>query len=240
MEALGPQGCTINADLDISETQTGLARDVLADAVAEGLSAATAKRQGDWIVFGATVCEITLPQITSEARLTDPDVAAQIADLRELIPSGPPGCYLFDVVDNALEQRAGWDADRANLAWITMTARGLIDGDLAFYSEDPLATPAGFELITDTCAEVKKTETLRAEHDALRQHFGGYIHFLGAQTRCDDAASFDADRAVRLVTPEAPNAFRFLPVIMVTLSAGWWEGMSATQKGTPRPPLCHY
>jgi hypothetical protein len=37
---------------------------------------------------------------------------------------------------------------------------------------------------------------------------------------------------------KAPNAWIGFEITVIAMGAGWYEGMSPTRKGRPRPPLC--
>ena len=70
---------------------------------------------------------------------------------------------------------------------------------------------------TSTCGGGHSTEAMRA-----------VVEMQGG--------SFDSNEA-----PETPiDGFLFFEFDMIARAAGWYEGMSGTSKGVPRPPLCSY
>jgi hypothetical protein len=46
----------------------------------------------------------------------------------------------------------------------------------------------------------------------------------------------DADEQTN---PEV-NAWLWFEFDLISMAAGWRDGMTGTEKGKPRPPLCHY
>lgn len=68
---------------------------------------------------------------------------------------GDLGCFLDgSELMERLQKTRGWDVHRAHLEYIRLIADNLRTGDLAFYKNDPLSTPVGFQVLTGACADV--------------------------------------------------------------------------------------
>jgi hypothetical protein len=44
----------------------------------------------------------------------------------------------------------------------------------------------------------------------------------------------------KLTAGQVSNAWMFFEVKIIGMAAGWFEGISSSSQGIPRPPLCRY
>jgi hypothetical protein len=125
-----------------------------------------------------------------------------------------------------------------------MLGTAVAEGHFAFYSDSPLRTPAGFQLTTGECADDPQMPQIRESHAFLLEHFDTLIRANSAHIACTygaDPLTFELGSiAETLAEGGRPNPWLGLELMVIAMGAGWYEGMSMTEKGTPRPPLCHY
>lgn len=239
------QGCAIGPSTRAAAMEAGFGAEQI-DALAQEESARDgAVSGGGWLVMAPEACTIRMPDIGGAVQLTDPEVAARISAPDAYLDEDSPGCFLDGPLVEALQASRGWDADTANLEYIRLLSRSLISGDLVFYSESILATPMGFQLTTGACADVPLMPKIRRSHEFLTRNFDPIMRGLMANNLCDEGIGgflpHDVNELPGLAEGTATtNAWTPLEAMFVTLGAGWHEGMSATEKGQPRPPLCHY
>ncbi len=250
MAALGPHGCTLSADAGRAAVATGLKAEAVTDAVKAGLDAVTATRQGDWVVFDAAVCTITLPEIESAYDVTSPEILAITSDIDAYAETGDRGCFLQEAA-TMFDTLAGGGRGDGFDAYIRFIGAGLIRGDLRFYGPSPLRTPPSFQVVSGACAEVGNINAIARSHDVLAEGFGGYVRKLGAETACDGsfgsatpmmfAGEMQGAAPDGTVPDDAEiNAWLWFEFDLIAMAAGWHDGMTGTEKGTPRPPLCHH
>lgn len=245
LDYLGGQGCVIGPATRHEVAAAGLAPDVL-DALANKARAnGQADQQGDWLVLSRDLCTIRLPQISPVLKLADPDVRRNFSDKKVGRGGGRPGCYLkTDALLADLQASRGWDADRANSEYIRLVAAALISGDMTIYMDTPVAAPPGFQLLTGECGRVPEIDAMRRDHAVLTGQFDPLIRTLATVTICKKGGHPDIFRSeiASLVISgiRDPNAWRWMELLVIAMGAGWYEGMGATDIGTPRPPFCHY
>ncbi|MFP3382665.1 hypothetical protein [Tritonibacter sp. SIMBA_163] len=169
----------------------------------------------------------------------DPDALAEYMER--------PRCLLGGASEIAseLQQTRGWSQDRSFRAAVALIASGLKQGELTFFSDDILVTPPGYVLTAPACWTPEEQAAITSSHAMLEQHFGMFVRARGAETSCD---TFDVSDALmgreahllwKELAGEAPeNAWIGIEVISGALGAGWFEGASIADRGTPRPPLC--
>ncbi|MBP0614687.1 hypothetical protein [Jiella mangrovi] len=197
---------------------------------------------GSWLVLAPSRCTIEVPQITSEVKPSDPEVTDSLfAD--DEAGKGMPCFVNGDRLYENLQRTRLWDPERAFHAYVDFIAAGLRAGEIAFYSDDPLRTPMGFQLTTGECALRPEIEDIRRDHDFFMTHFDELIRTdaLTAECEADGSPSWKLMRQIE-PTDEAQtkNQWTFMEIKLITMAAGWMEGMSARFRGVPRPPLCHY
>lgn len=238
------QGCAIGPATRILAGNVGLdaaAIDALA-AQAEGEEGTV--RTGDWIVLPPSLCSIRPPEVRSEIRLSDPEVKALTSRIDAYAESGDRGCFIdgLTIMERVQETR-GWDADKANQEYLRFLAENLRSGDLAFYKNDPLSTPVGFQVLTGDCADVPEIDAIQHSQVLRDREFDNLIRADAANVVCgqDDAPSYNfMNLAQERTGGENTNAWMFFEVRTMAMGGGWYFGNSATQKGAPRPPLCRF
>lgn len=249
---MGGQGCTYGVEARALGEAAGFEGSEM-DAMAEAyLLNGQAERHDRWVVLNAEICTIRLPDITPVLSLDDADVAATI----EVVAEDPEwdlrgGCYL-DLRGQDLETSRGWSADDAERARWDLVAAGVISGEIRFFESSFLRTPVTFQVLRGDCAAVGTTAPVAENHRAVVEHFGPYMRRMMAYVPCDQSLSperFDGQIASELqgmsIGDDVPpgdsfNAYLSMEYFFVALAAGWIEGASATERGTPRPPMCHY
>ena len=247
LDFMGGQGCTFGADSRAAAKAAGFDDARIETLIKQALAEGYAERQRDYIVLDVSLCTIRLPEITSAYTVTSPEIRAMTSEPGEM---GEPGCFLrdpptdFDALKGSIPG-AGF-AD-----YITFVGAGLISGDLRFYSPSSLMVPPGFQVLTGDCADVPNIDAIRRSHAFLASGFGDYIRALGAEMPCNAAGfgTLTSDFTARMqgADPAKPledqleiNAWLFFEYEMIAMAAGWHEGMTGTEKGDPRPPICHY
>lgn len=198
---------------------------------------------GGWLVLPPSICQIRLPEVNSLIQFSDPEVIASISapDANE----GEPGCYLSGaILQEQVQKTRNWDKDTAFIENLRFLSASLISGDLAFYSDSPLRTPPGFIVATGECADIPLMPAIKRNHELLVKHFGAFIRENSANTICEYSGSIMSagwqDIADTLTDGKNTNAWLGFEYQLIAMGAGWYEGIGLTNKGTPRPPLCHY
>ena len=195
---------------------------------------------GGWLVMSSTLCKIRPPQVRSELRLSDPEIRSRITAIDEY--EDETGCFLH--ADNLYEEllaTRGWPPEKANTEYLRFLAENLVSGDLAFYSDDPLRTPAGLQLTSGACANVPAIGEIERSHESLIANFDQLIHIDMANVICesDDAPSWKASQLYKdIETFNSSNAWTSAVLRFIAMGAGWIEGITMGHKGIPRPPLC--
>ncbi len=160
-----------------------------------------------------------------------------------------PRCLLGGSTEltRALQQTRGWSPDRSFRAAVALIASGLKQGELTFFSDDILVTPPGFMLTAPACWTSEEEAAIARSHAMLEQHFGMFVRARGAATSCDtnevsnEVIGSEAHLLwMQLAGREPENVWIGFEVFWGALGAGWFEGASFTNKGTPRPPLCRF
>lgn len=261
MEILGGYGCTLSPEsrralLDATHDEADIT--TMSKSL---LERGNAQQEGAYVVFDESVCSIKLPIVKNTASLGDPDIAATISapdhyvgETRKMNEEfgeneSGEGCYLMDT-SAVFDKRAGGVRGAGTVDYIRFLGAHAIAGDLRFYSPNPLKTPISFRVMRGDCAKTQGAEEILANHAYFEKGFGEYVRTLHRTSTCGGGFSTKAMRAVVEMqggsfdsneTPETPiNALLFFEFDMIARAAGWYEGMSGTSKGTPRPPLCTY
>lgn len=251
---LGALGCTVSE----------ASRDALADAgflepytnaiIDDALMRGVARQYGSYVVLDESVCTIRLPEITSRFSVDDPEVRALAPFIREEYSDGErirveEECFLEDPARAFTLFNGGAGPEGFN-DFIAFIGAGIIAGDVRFYTTSPLVTPPGFQIVTGECAEVANIADIQASHAHIASHFGEYVRFVGANTVCGEPVTHEAgvftaemqgyDMDVDISDQPPVNAMLQFEFLFITMAAGWHAGMTGTDRGTPRPPLCHY
>lgn len=256
LDFMGGQGCTFGADRGAVARATGLSIDTINGFIARSLDDGTAVQERDYVVLGEEVCTIRLPAIESGYSVASPEIVALTSPIDAYAADGDPGCFLIDPL-SAFDAMNGGSRGAGFADYIAFVGAGLVSGDVRFYSPSALRTPFGFQSVTGPCAAVPDFEVINRSHAALTTGFGGYIRALGAETLCEGDQSGDlpydnsvmarytaeiqgADPSDKAKDQPRINAWLWFEYELIAMAAGWHEGMTGTDRGRPRPPLCHY
>lgn len=251
LDFMGGQGCTYGPETRAAAVLAGLDEIALVNFMIESEATGLAERYRDWVVLSEEICTIRFPDLAPELALSDPDVEAAITVVEAVEDLGGEGCFLY-LDTQILAESRGWDLDRAERARWQLIAQGIISGEIRFHESSFLRTPITFQVLTGPCANVPTVEPIMANHDAVARNFGPYLRGLMQYVPCDETQTperLDGQIASELqgmsiLDAEAPdpsfNAWATLEYYMIALAAGWIEGASYTERGTPRPPMCHY
>lgn len=237
------QGCAIGPATRDAAIAAGFTAENI-DAFAGAAKAdGKATGEGDWLVLPSETCKIRPPEIKPALKLSDPEVVAAISAI-DAYPD-EPGCFLDHyVLRSSLGKTRGWDADEQIRGYMQLVAASIISGDMTWYSNTPFATPMGFALVNGDCAGVPQINDIKRSHDFLIENFDAIIREMGSQTICenDAAPSYSAHLSDTkwFADGDTPNAWFWFEAMIISFGAGWQEGMTATEKGIPRPPVCHY
>lgn len=250
MTFLGGHGCTLGSDSRAAAVASGFEPtfiDAITDAALEN---ETAQQQGAYVVFDAQICEIRLPLIESAYDVESPEVRAITSEIVPDQEHGAPGCYLEDA-PTMFDTLAGGERGGGFDAYIAFVGAGLVSGDLRFYETSPLRAPVSFQSVTGACTGVANIDAIRRSHDVLQAGFGDYIRAVGAENSCDQGAGGTLrmrlsaeqqgyDASIEVEDQPEFNAWLWFEYDLIAMAAGWHEGMTGTERGTPRPPLCHF
>ena len=108
----------------------------------------------------------------------------------------------------------------------------------------PIATPMGFAATIGMCAAIPLIAEIKQAHTVLVEHFDALVRASGEDLICENGARVSImrlrDVANELSGGKNTNAWIGFEVNIIAMGAGWYDGMSGTELGIPRPPLCHY
>lgn len=202
-----------------------------------------AKDEGDWGVIGPRLCTIKPPVVASRLSPSDADVAPFI---RPIDPAAAPrdqGCIFANArLQDALGQSREWSAQTAHTEVFAMMAAGIASGDIRFFGEASVRTPAGFQYTVGTCADVPAADAVKQSHDQLIAHFDAFVRASARFVGCEPGASLMhprwADVYTGLGLAKPANAWLGFEVFVLAYGTGAYEGASLTERGTPRPPYC--
>jgi len=241
---ISAQGCAIGPATLVRAAEAGHGHDAIDALIKQADATDETIRTGDWIVLPSSICRIQPPDVHSKIQITDPEVAALTSDIDGYAKLGDRGCFLDGPgLMERVQVTRGWDRNRANLEYMRFLAENLRTGDLAFYTNDPLSTPPGFQILRGDCADVPEIDAIRQSQALRDREFDALIREDAANVICgrDDSPSYRfMDLVMRRTRGENTNAWMVFEVKIMTIGGGWYVGNSATQKGTPRPPLCRF
>jgi hypothetical protein len=159
------------------------------------------------------------------------------------------GCFLADL-SASFDRLNGGAPGSGTLDLLAFYGAGLVSGDLRFFGPSPLQTPRAFQVMTGPCAEVPNIQAVNRARVFFESGFGDYVRARGKSEICNDpdvtvGMQFATDlQGGSWADPEPEtvplHAWLFFEFEITSMAAGWFEGMSVTEQGTPRPPLCHY
>jgi hypothetical protein len=251
VDVLGGHGCVIGPASRAAAIAAGFDQEEI-DEFAEAVLRLNGELdRGDYIVLKQWQCEIRLPdEISSRYTVRSPEIVAITSAIDAFADDGWPGCFLHDPA-TAFDKLNGGGRGSGFQEFFSFVASAIIAGDLRYYSDSSTRAPPSFQVVTGECAKVPDIEAIRQSHAAVRDGFGTYIRSLGAATPCEGEALFNietylsayvqgVDPAITAEDQPRYNAGIWMEYMMITLAAGWRDGMSATEIGTLRPPLCSY
>ena len=229
LDRYAPHGCAIAPDAARPEQAQ------------RALANGQAQEQGGWLVLGPEVCTMVPPDIETALKATDEDVAPFFSAFDKYPDS--PGCFLdAEALQRILKVTRGWTEERAYMEYIRSVAAGIFSGELRFYKDTPLATPVGFQLTTGTCGDVPSAKELRESHADMIESFDPFIRSNAPYIPCEYGKQFDnvgwAERYADLGQGAILNAWHSFEITFALMGSDWIEGVSLTEKGTPRPPVC--
>ncbi len=146
-----------------------------------------------------------------------------------------------------LKETRGWPEERSFRAYAKLIAAGVKSGELVFFSKSPLQTPPAMMLTTPVCWSDEDMEAIAHDRTIREQYFDAFIRQISEKTSCEGGAVSDAiiggaaNKLWAELADEKPeNAWIGVDVLWGAIGAGWFEGASFSNKGTPRPPLCRF
>lgn len=205
------------------------------------LSNGMAQEHAGWMVLGAEVCTMVPPTIQTKLNYNDPDVAPYISEVDAYADA--PGCFLdAQAMQGALVVTRGWSEEEAFSEYLRMIGAGIFSGEWRFFHESPLHTPVGFQLMTGACADVPAAKQMRASHADMIASFDPYIRATAFHLACAEGEGYVPPNWAQIYSGlgqgAIENAWQGFEVGFALMAAGWVEGVSLTDKGAPRPPLC--
>lgn len=238
------QGCAVGPATRGLASDAGFRKDEIDALIAQADAVAGTFRTKDWIVLPSSLCRIRPPEVRSEIRIDDTEVEALTSAIDAYAEFGDHGCFLdgSGLMQRTQETR-GWNLERAHLEYVRFIAENLRTGDLAFYKNDPLSTPAGFQILTGPCADVPEIGAIRHSQALRDREFDTLIRSDAPNVVCgrDSSPSYLFREIVqKRIGSENTNAWLSAEVNFIAIGAGWYMGSGATRKGIPRPPLCHF
>lgn len=238
------QGCAIGPESREAAMAAGFAADQIDALATEEAMRDEALLTGDWLIMAPAACKIRPPEIGGTVQLSDPETVAMISAPDAYADQDSLGCFLNPDLVARLQQTRGMDADTAFEEYIRLIGRSIISGEMTFYSDSILATPVGYQSMVGICAEVPAAAEIRRNHDFLIQNFDPLIRAIMAENSCDEFIGWvnsDGGPVPGTVPGTATsNAWVWFEIQTIAMAAGWYEEISYSEKGTPRPPLCHY
>ncbi len=200
---------------------------------------------GQWLVLSSEQCRIKPPAVASAINLSDPEVRSAVSSPTVPTAEGDVGCFLDPSrLFQALRRTRFWNEERIYQEYLRMLSASIVSGELTFYSNDPLRTPPSFQLTTGECANVPHMADMQRSHENLITLFDPLIRANAAHVECARHASlltYELHEIARTLSKGAlTNAWAGMELKLIAMGAGWYQGISAKNPGTPRPPLCHY
>jgi hypothetical protein len=242
---LAVNGCVIGPSTIESAVEQKIDRQVFEAYVSAVRSQPRTVQTGEWLVLPPDACTILLPVVVSEGKITDPEVIGSLSDINAYAKDGDIGCFLDpDKLTKTLMVTRLWSFEKVQQEYVRFLGASVIAGDLSFYSTDPLRTPPGFIATSGPCASTPDLPDIKRNHRLLVEHFGAMLRADAAgEAFCEmgSAPSWKLPEIIKKITAnQSSNAWMFFEVKLIALSAGWYEGTSSSNQGSPRPPLCRY
>ncbi|MEO3999486.1 hypothetical protein [Mesorhizobium sp. CAU 1732] len=238
------EGCAIGPTTRALAIEAGFEEEAIEALAQTARADPESVETGDWVVLSAASCKIRPPRVKSELRLDDPEIKSRISAIDLHADEGEPGCFLnADTLYEELMVTRGWLPDKALREHLRLLSENLVTGELAFYTDDSLSTPVGFQLTSGECADVPNMAEIRRSHQVLIENFDRLIRadMENAVCETDGSPSWQALQLFpELTGGESSNAWMAMEMRFILMGSGWIEGITMTNKGMPRPPLCTY
>ncbi|GHC58417.1 hypothetical protein [Neogemmobacter tilapiae] len=249
LEFMGGQGCTFGADSRAAAVEAGFAEADIDALTTTALLDGAANQEGAYVVLSEELCTIRLPDIPSRYKTTSPEIVAITSAVDAFVADGDHGCFLLEPIE-AFDKFKGGAKGAGYLDYLRFVASAMVAGDLTAYGTDPLHIFPGFQVVTGNCAQIPHIQDIQRSHQTLAFVFGPMIRKVGAERECgdDDRYVLNDAHSAELLRRQKVAQLGFVPanewmwaeVTFIAIGAGWYENMTATEMGTPRPPLCHY
>jgi len=258
---MGGQGCTFGVQSMAGAVAAGFDAVDIDMFITEALERGDASRQGLYTVLDESICTIRLPDVQSPTLVNSPEVMAIAPYISETEEIGgerivTEGCFLENGQDLFKAMNDG-DEDAGNAAYLRFLGAGIIAGELRYYAGSPLATPRGFQLTVGKCDAAPNLEQVKETQPLIAEYFAEYVRRVGEVTVCGERAGNlpqIAAEVLRLDLSESGDgddngatwgatwgaAWMWLEWDIIMRAAGWYDDVSANNRGTPRPPLCHF
>ena len=183
--------------------------------------------------------------MTSRIKISDPEVTALISSGDSDLFDGGTGCQLAAYgVFESVQATRGWDRDTANLEYLRFLSESYLSGDLIYYSDSPVRSPSGPVVTIGKCADIPLMSEIKRSQALIFKNFDQFIRVNTTNVICEPGAVLDNIAMQKLADDlsdgENTNAWLSFQFQFIALGVGWYEGISSTEKGAPRPPLCHY
>lgn len=239
------QGCAIGPSTIAAAIVNGIDHATIEGYAATARTDPNTVKTGNWLVLSPEACEIRPPVVTSEIRMSDPEVIQNLSAVDAYAKDGNAGCFLNGQgLVKTLETSRGWNDDKAYLEYLRFLSASIVSGELSFYSPDPLRTPVGFVATSGACARIPQMPDIARSHDLLIRHFDALIRADAAGEAVCESYGVPSwkfrEVAEQVIGDRAPNAWLGLEIRFIAMGAGWFDDVTATSKGRPRPPLCRY
>lgn len=251
---MGGQGCTFGVQSMAGAVAAGFDAAQIDRFITDALESGDATQQGLWTVLNYSICTIRLPELISPILASDPEILALAPYVSETFDSGDgpvteEGCFFAEGQEFFTGRNDG-DVDAGYADYLTFLGASIIAGEARFYSSSPLVTPRGFQLTAGECGAAPNVPDVLESQPLISEHFGEYVRRVGEETVCGDpigpagvlfAAEIQGSGPMSSETDmDGINAWLWFEWDVITRAAGWYEGVSGTDMGVPRPPLCHY
>ena len=244
LDFVATHGCVISPTTQNAAVAHGFTAEDLQALRTRAQAHRGSEMQGDWLVIAPELCQIRMPKIGA-VEVSDAELRAHAGAPDEWAAEGLAGCFLYTPgLNNHLVQKHGWGQATADRELVRFLAQAIIGGRLAFYSDDPLATPPGFMLTDGSCDVSPLLPMIRSEAAAVEAHFDAILRDVARSKVCREGETFLGpefiDATERASGQEMTNAWGGFQMDIIVMAAGWVEGSARVGRGTPRPPLCHY
>lgn len=241
---IADQACAIGPQTRSAAIASGHDAQAVDALIASAQQDSNTVKTGQWLVLSSAQCRIKPLVVASDIKLSDPEVRASVSSPTVPTADGEVGCFLdTSRLFEELRRTRSWDEERLHQEYLRMLGASIVSGELSFYSSDPLWTPM-FQLTTGDCAKLPHMADIKRSHENLIKLFDPLIRANAVNVECSRRASpltHELHEIARTLSKGTiSNAWAGMEIKLIAMGAGWYEGISATNPGIPRPPLCHF